>query len=238
MTDETQVDGRPSLLTQHGWIPWVAPFAVYMLGTMAESSIGVAIDYRIQYSVKLALVSGLLVIFRQRYPAWSGRGVTLGLLAGTAGIVVWVGLVALQARIPGLNEFIEAYLGGRAGFNPFAEQGVTAASLAFVAVRLTGLIIVVPVMEELFWRGFLARFLIDDDFEQVRPGQFTTASFLIVTLGFVCVHPELLAALTWGAAINWLYARTSNLWACIAMHSTTNALLGVYVLSTGTWSLW
>ena len=59
-----------------------------------------------------------------------------------------------------------------------------------------------------------------------------------MTALFTLVHPELLAALVWGAAINLLLYRTRNLWACVAMHATTNALLGVYILATNSWELW
>jgi CAAX prenyl protease-like protein len=126
----------------------------------------------------------------------------------------------------------------RVGYDPFSSDGSAVARGTFIAVRLTEMVLIVPVMEELFWRGFLARYLIDDDFENVPQGVFTRYSFVLVTLAFASVHPEILAAITWGAMINLLYQRTANLWACVVMHAITNGLLGAYILATGNWHLW
>ena len=103
---------------------------------------------------------------------------------------------------------------------------------------MTGIALLVPLMEEVFWRGFLARFMISDDFQNVAPGVFTGASFAVVSLAFMSVHTEILAALVWGVLINLLYWKTANLWACIVMHAVTNALLGGYILYTESWQLW
>ncbi|HTI49696.1 MAG TPA: CPBP family glutamic-type intramembrane protease, partial [Planctomycetaceae bacterium] len=72
----------------------------------------------------------------------------------------------------------------------------------------------------------------------VPPGVFTRFSFVVVTLAFASVHPELLAALAWGALVNAVYYKTANLWACVVMHAVTNGLLGAYILATANWQLW
>ena len=60
-----------------------------------------------------------------------------------------------------------------------------------------------------------------------------------ITVAFAAAHPEILAALVWGAAVSALLYRTKNLWACIAAHAVTNALLGLYILVDGAaWRLW
>lgn len=105
-------------------------------------------------------------------------------------------------------------------------------------MRFFGLALVVPLIEEVFWRGFLLRWLIDEDFEQVPIGAYTFGSFAAVTLLFALVHPEILAAIAWGALANGVLYLTKNLWATIAMHMTTNLLLGLYVLQTREWFLW
>lgn len=125
----------------------------------------------------------------------------------------------------------------RSGFNPWAElpNGLAA---VFIAIRFIGLAVVVPLMEEVFWRGFLLRYLVDENFDRVPWGRVTPFSFIVVTLLFVAAHVEWSAALVWGAGINWLYARTGNLWACIIAHAVTNLLLGIYVLTFSAWQLW
>jgi CAAX prenyl protease-like protein len=80
--------------------------------------------------------------------------------------------------------------------------------------------------------------LIDERFSRVPMGTFTFFSFAVVTLLFAVVHPEILAAIVWGAGINGLLYQTRNLWACVVGHGVTNFLLGVYVLQSGHWELW
>lgn len=217
---------------------WVAPFVVFLVLTMLESQKWFGVRYEILYTVKTAAVTALLIWFRKEYPAFSTTGFGIAAIAGIVGIAIWIGLDAVQGMIPGLPALVNQIFGSRAGFDPWEGEGLTPLRTAFVAVRLFGLVIVVPLMEEVFWRGFLARYLVSEDFRSVPQGRFTSSSFAIVTIAFACVHPEFLAAIAWGAMINLVYWRTSNLWACVVMHAVTNALLGAYILTTGNWHLW
>ena len=240
MTDTssgTQADATANS-TPQPFAAYVAPFVAYMLFTSIEGKGWLGIPYEGWYCLKVLVVLGLLWHFHRQWPRWSSNGLGLGALMGVAGLVLWLALDWLQGVIPGLNAMVASLLGNREGFQPFETHGVTLHSIAFVLVRLTGLALVVPIMEEIFWRGFLARYLIDEKFTQVRQGTFTTQSFWIVTAAFVAVHPELLAALAWGALINWLYKQTGNVWACVVMHAVTNLLLGGWILTTGDWRLW
>jgi CAAX prenyl protease-like protein len=220
-------------------IAYVTPFAIFMAGTMLESGGWLGLGYETLYTLKTALVVATLWHFRQYYPPFSKAGLGLALFAGTIGCALWIVLAKLQAAIPGIQALLDLIQqGGRAGYDPFSGEGVASARVAFVVVRFVGLALVVPVMEEIFWRGFLARYLISDDFRSVPQGQFTRFSFAVVTLAFTAVHPEILAALVWGAMINVLYRKTANLWACVTMHAVTNSLLGAYILATKEWQLW
>lgn len=220
-------------------LAYIVPFALFMAGTMIESRGWLGLGYEPWYVLKTLAVAASLVYFRKEYPPFSKTGLVLALFAGIAGCLLWIALAKLQSAIPGIQALLDlVQQGGRTAYDPFAGEGVTAPRVAFVAVRLIGLALVVPLMEEVFWRGFLARYLISEDFRSVPQGKFTPFSFAIVTLAFASVHPEILAALAWGAAINVLYHRTANLWACVTMHAVTNALLGIYILVTGEWQLW
>lgn len=220
-------------------LPYVLPFILFMAGTSVESRGWLDVGYEAWYLLKILAVSASLVHFRRSYPSFSKAGLGLAFIAGFAGCVVWIALAKLQAATPGIQALLDLIQqGNRAAYDPFAGEGATASRIAFVAVRMIGLAVVVPIMEEIFWRGFLARYLISEDFRSVPQGKFTLFSFAIVTLAFTAVHPEILAALVWGAAINLLYRKTANLWACVAMHSVTNLLLGIYILATGEWQLW
>lgn len=218
---------------------FVLPFALFLILTSFEGTAEEQGWYTGFYTLKIAVVTVALVFCRSAFPNFSTRGLLLGSVLGVVGTVVWVALAWLDLEAM-LRDVLPTWImaGPRAGFNPFGEDGLTLGAILFVAVRLIGLAIIVPLMEELFWRGFTIRYLTDANFRKVPYGEFTFFAFAFVTLAFMLVHTEWTAALVWGAAINLLLYQTKNLWACIAMHAVTNALLGAYILSTGNWQLW
>jgi len=110
--------------------------------------------------------------------------------------------------------------------------------LALVAIRIFGASIVVPIMEELFWRSFLIRYIIHSNFESVRLGTFTAGSFLFTVVLFGLEHNLWLAGMMAGVAYNALLYRTGRLWPCIIAHAFTNLALGIHVLMTGEWHWW
>src|SRR5262249_30767252 len=101
-----------------------------------------------------------------------------------------------------------------------------------------GLAVLVPVAEELFWRGFLARWLVNPDWQRQPLGHFTPASFIIVTVLFTLAHPEWLAAAVYCALLNGLLAWKRDLWNCVVAHGVSNLALGVYILTEKDWKLW
>jgi hypothetical protein len=126
------------------------------------------------------------------------------------------------------------------GFDP-AFFGATGWPYAWnLGLRLLRLIVVVPLLEEIFWRGFLLRYLIDEDFIRVPMGAFSWRSFAIVTAGFCLEHSpaDWPAAILTGALYNLVAYRTRSLSSCVLVHAVTNALLGAYVLRTGQWGFW
>ena len=126
------------------------------------------------------------------------------------------------------------------GFDPgfFGTTGWPYASN--LVMRLLRLIIVVPLLEEIFWRGFLLRYLINEDFSRVPIGAFSWLSFSVVTAGFCFEHSfaDWPAAALTGALYNFVAYRTRSLSSCVLAHAVTNALLGAYVLHGGQWGFW
>ena len=220
-------------------LAYVAPFVLYVVPTMMESTGWLGLSYEVICTAKGILSGAALWWFRRHYPAFSIFGFRLAITAGVLGCVIWVALEQLQSMLPVIRQLTAwMFQGNRVGFDPFADGGLSAWRTAFVIIRLIELAVIVPVAEELFWRGFLARYLIADDFESVSHGHFTLFSFVVVTIAFASVHPEFLAATVWGMMINALYRKTRNLWACVTMHAVTNGLLGGYILLTKNWHLW
>ncbi|CAG0955710.1 CAAX prenyl protease-related protein [Geobacter sp.] len=123
------------------------------------------------------------------------------------------------------------------GFNPtlFADPLTRNTMVAF---RLMGAAVVVPIMEELFWRSFLVRYIIDKDFTSIPVGLFTWPSFLITVVLFGLEHHLIVAGIMAGIAYNALLYYTKSIAHCILSHAVTNLLLGIYVLQTGRWHFW
>ena len=93
-------------------------------------------------------------------------------------------------------------------------------------------------MEELFWRGFLIRWLVDANWKAVPVGTFTLRSFWVTTVLFGLEHEQWLAGLFCGALLNALLYRTRSVFACVLAHAVANALLAGWILSRGAWQLW
>jgi CAAX prenyl protease-like protein len=207
-----------------------APIIVFGIFTAFEPYASAAL-YPVVYSAKLAAVIGALVWARETLTPIRPTRVILApaILVGLAVFGQWILLDKFVAY---------PHFGTRASFNPFNELHSHLGISTFVAVRLVGLICVVPVMEEVFWRGFLLRAFTRYDIEQTPVEKFSLRAFCLVTLAFGFVHPEWLVALIAGAAYAWLLRSSRSLFAVILAHSVTNAALGAYILMTGDWHYW
>jgi CAAX prenyl protease-like protein len=209
---------------------YCVPLFVFGLGTEIESRLP-AEAYPYAYTVKLAAVVVALAAYRWtlRDLRWSTRVVAPSILVGLAVFLQWI-LLDKWLAYP--------HLGSRVGFNPYTVFRQPSSLAAFLLVRLTGLVLVVPVMEELFWRAFLIRYLTDPEFTTVPIGTFSGRAFWLVAGLSGLAHPEWLVAVVASAGYSWLLKRTRSLSACVLAHAVTNAALGAYVLISGDWQYW
>ena len=100
-------------------------------------------------------------------------------------------------------------------------------------------VIIVPIVEELFWRGWLLRWLVKNDFQQVPIGAYTPSAVIITALLFASEHgPYWEVGLIAGLIYNLWVIRTRSLADCIVAHAVTNGVLCAYVLATGKWEYW
>lgn len=211
-------------------LPFVLPMAAFAVLTAVEGRFGRGL-YPALYAAKILLVLATLV---WAAPGWRGllrwepKPILWGVLAGAIGLPLWLGLDAVTPHFP--------FLGSREAFDP---SGLGQWRVPFLAVRFFGLALLVPILEEVFWRGFLLRWLSDQDkWNELSAEKFAPAAALIASGVFAVAHPEWLAALVYGLGMCGLLRATKSLSACIAAHATTNLLLGIYVLLTGNWRLW
>jgi CAAX prenyl protease-like protein len=217
----------------------VIPFALFMgfLALRGQFSVEegeaakLPFDARWLYAAGVIVVTASLVWFWRQYSELHTWGLSLGqvLLSVVFGVVVFV--LWTQLTIPWMT------LGeATAGFRPVDENGDLI--WALIAFRWVGAALMVPIMEELFWRGFLMRWVDDQDFEKVDPASVTIKAMALSTLVFMLAHTQWLAAIVAGLAYAWLYRRTRSLWAPVIAHAVTNGLLGVWVVLYGYWSFW
>ena len=213
----------------HKWIGYVGPMVVFGLFTSAEGLFPASL-YPVAYAVKIAAVTAALVVWRETLkdirPSWSVAlpSVVVGLLIA----VVWVAIDETVAY---------PHLGDRIGFDPFGIQAAVG-RLAFLAVRLYGLILVVPIMEELFWRSFLLRALTSGEYLSVPIGRFSLSAFGIMVLLSSVAHTEWLVAAIASCVFAWWLRRTGSLFATVVAHAAANAALGVYILTAHDWKYW
>lgn len=219
-------------------IPYVVPMFAYVGLSSLEGYLPQVVGkpsptwYPLAYVAKLLFVVLLAWRYRATWndfrPPPTPAKIILGILSGLIVCGAWVGL---DGHYPALS-----FLGNRAAFDPEALD--PAARWAFIGVRLLGLVAVVPVIEELFWRSFLLRWTIDDEFLRVPIGKVTPTAAAVTTALFALAHPEWLPALLTGALWAWLLWWTRSLGACAISHATANLALGVYVIATHHWKFW
>jgi CAAX prenyl protease-like protein len=213
---------------RHPAAAYVAPFVVYLVFLMMEQA-GVASVFLL-YPVKTLAVAAVLVWGwrRVREDLREQRGVLFGGLVGVAALGIWI-----APELLGITR-TDFTVGG---FNPTLLEPPRS-TLATV-FRVAGAVLVVPVMEELFWRGWMIRWLVKPDFRSVAPGTFSWESFGVTVLLFGIEHNTLWhVGMITGALYNWILYRTKSLWACILAHAVTNLLLAIYILASGKWGYW
>ncbi len=215
----------------------IAPFAVFMAfvailswpeGPTSHLS---QADIRWLVILRAVAVAGVLGIFWRHYvelheapalrvPEWL-LAVGLGVLVFAAWITFDHGWFAFDSG---------------QGFSPLRPDGRIDPMLAML--RLAGFALLVPVMEELFWRSFLLRWIDKREFLKMDPRHASMAAFAISSALFASEHSQWFAGLLAGLAYGWAYMRTGNLWVPIVSHATTNGLLGIWILATGNWKFW
>ena len=182
------------------------------------------------YPVQTILCGALLIWFRREYEFQRLRNAGFTIAVAAVVFVVWISpqtFLGFSSRTVGFNPLL--LFNERSPFY-WIE----------LVLRFVRLVIIVPFVEEIFWRGFLLRFLINEDFQRVPIGAFSWFSFVVVTLGFALSHspPDWPAALIAGALYNGVAYRTKSLSSCILAHAVTNMLLGVWIMKTGQWGFW
>jgi CAAX prenyl protease-like protein len=214
-------------------LPYVVPFGAVIallavrpylpLSPLAEQIVWILV-----MTALLATVARPVLKFRVRN--WGGS-----LLVGVAVFAIWIGPDFI---FPGYHThwlFSNSVTGSVASSLPESSRG----DWAVLALRTLRAAVFVPIAEELFWRGWLMRWIISPEFTKVPLGAWSARAFWIVAVLFAVEHGALWdVGLAAGVLYNWWIVRTKSLGDVILAHGITNAVLSAYVIFAGRWEYW
>ena len=204
--------------------PYLAPFLAVSVMAMLTGAMSAGFDWF--YPVRLLAVGAVLWTFRAVYARlnWTWSWWAAGI--GCATFVIWLALVPASS-----------------GTNHTWPQTLQAMpwywAAVWLACRTLGYVLVAPLAEELAFRGFLTRRLVQADFDKLPVGAFTWPSFVISSVVFGLLHgglwlPGTLAGMLFAIAMY----RRGALGHAVQAHAVTNGLIALYVFATGRWSVW
>ena len=264
-----------SITSEKSPIPFIAPFVVYMICTSFEPEPSTG-QYPLFYCVKLLLTAIAIAVC---FPAWKQFlkfPSFYGVLAGVLGAAVWIGLCQMEKRsvsdfLPGMG-LEKVFPTTRPGYDWGMETGEnvgenagenasdSSASVSDFSsriqkisplfyLRLLGLAVIVPFIEEFFLRGFVLRYFWSEPKKEesdssepmqwydVPIGALCPMVWAITILYPLLTHPEALAGVVWFSGITLLAWKTRSLSDCVCAHAITNLALGIWVLYSGQWYL-
>jgi membrane protease YdiL (CAAX protease family) len=261
----------------------VVPFAVFMGFLMVLQIVNAAIEWKhpdapwwrndpaqFIYPIQTLVTLGLLVYYWRNFTFdWSFKWALAGIVTGVVGIGFWLLPTVLYEKwqMQGPATGILRLLGfaeRKDGFDPWIFKDPIACwtSLGF---RFFRAVVIVALVEEIFWRGFLMRYISmrkprrptarenkwqalltrvigdwEGDYWKQPFGRHRWLSYFIVTLLFMAAHApvDYAGAFIYGSLTYVLCVWSKSLGACVIMHATANFLMGLYIISSGNYGLW
>lgn len=238
----------------------VVPFAVFMGFMVLLQLVGGFIEWKhpdapwwrrdpaqFVYPVQTFVALGILIHYRRFYRFdWTVKWSLVGVVFGAAGIGLWLLPSSLHDAwgLKGETSGVLKLLGvteRNEGFDP----GIFRNPLAWwtsLVLRFFRAAVVVALVEEIFWRGFLMRFVCDweGDYWKQPFGRANWLSYAVVTGLFILAHApvDYAGAFVYGSLTYLLCVWSKSLGACVVMHATANFLMGLYIMKTGHYGLW
>jgi len=200
----------------------LVPFVVLMAASIVTTAVSVGFDA--WYPLKVSAAAGALWYFRAAYRPlgweWSWHSVAIG----AAVFALWILLEPAPESPPALPGDLAAIPVWLAGL--------------WLVFRIIGSVVVVPLVEELAFRGYLLRKFAARRFEDLDPRHFSLLAFVASSVLFGVLHGRWLAGTLAGMAYALAVYRRGQIGDAVAAHGTTNALIALHVLVLREWSLW
>lgn len=217
-------------MRRHAAIPWVLPFFVF-IALLAIQRV-IPIPAWLRFIVSMGVIAGVSRSALRGRPSKP----LLSVAIGVAVFIVWVAPDQIAPWWHHTLPFDNPIMGAPAGNTPPASKN----DPVFLLFRIAISAIAVPILEELFWRGWLMRWIVNPEhFEKIPLGTYAPAAFWTVAILFASEHGSFWdVGLLAGIVYNWWMVRTRNVWDCILAHAVTNGVLAAYVIVAGQWQYW
>lgn len=220
-------------MLQNPSVAYVAPFLTFIAMLVIQKQLAFLGDW--EYAVRVAIVAGSIWYFSRRVLDFKVRYLGGSLAIGIGAFLLWI---APDTLFPGWRQhwlFTNAVM-GEVRVSLSAEQLSSPLLLLFRTLSAT---LMVPILEELFWRAWMLRWLVEKDFEKLPMGSCDRQSFWIVAALFAMEHgPYWEVGLLTGLLWNWWMTRTRSLGDLIFVHGVTNLALSLYVIWSKKWEFW
>jgi uncharacterized protein len=215
------------------FLPYVVPFASFMAFLAVQKY--VPLNPLIEYPVRVLVLTAILWFFSRNVIDFRAKHKLESAVLGAAVFAIWIGPDMLFPMYRQHWLFQNAIMGQVSA--PVAENVLRLPVVLWS--RIIRAVVLVPVIEELFWRAWLMRWLISPQFEKVPLGAYQFGAFALTAILFAAEHgPYWDVGLVTGVIYNWWMVRTRSLGDCILLHAVTNACLCGYVVATRHWEYW
>ena len=215
-------------------LPYVLPFLAFFVLLMAAPYVSGVLGVW-EFPLRALLLSVVLFVFSRQVIDFRVNSGVLSVLVGIGVFFLWIGPDVL---IPGYRQhwLFQNDIIGKAATSiedAHLNDWLALSSRSFRAIVL------VPIIEELFWRAWLMRWIIKPDFASLPLGTFSWTSMIVTAALFASEHgPFWDVGLVTGFIYNYWMVRTKSLGDCILMHAVTNACLCIYVIAFNRWEYW
>lgn len=248
-----QHDATPPTRTEPPWLTSLVaaePRAPLILPYMAYLVLLAFMDWfpvrMLPVAIALHIGIGLWAtfLFRNHWPPLGRPHLLIATVAGVAAAALWVkGQHLLNGVSVGgydLGSRLFLYPAHAKPYNPHTDFGDGTLFWVYAVLKIARACSVVPIVEELFWRGFILRAFVNwHRPESVPLGAFAWKAMIGSALLSTIQHPD-----AWGVSIAcWLFFNALFYWKksllmLMITHAVTNLVLYAYVIRAGDWQFW
>lgn len=213
--------------------PYTAPFVIFMVLLAAQSY--VPLPQRWEFGLRCTILAGALWYFSRDVVSFKLVSPLGSIALGIAVFVIWIGPDYLFPAYRG-HWLFQNSITGKVATAISTEAQTDIIAIVFRSIRA---VLLVPIIEELFWRAWGLRWVANSDFETLPLGSYTTQSFWIIAALFAAEHgPFWDVGLVCGILWNWWMGKTKSLGDLILTHAVANGCLSAYVLAAKQWQYW